>query len=785
MEEHCYHCGDEVGRKPIEFNGKSFCCLGCKGVYQLLTDNQLADFYSYEQTPGIKPSGSSSDKYAFLDLAEIRARFVKYEDEKLVKVVIHLPNIHCSSCIYLLENAHRANPSIIQSQVHFSRKEATISFLKDRLTLGELALFLDRIGYPPNFQKQTEKHGIQRGFLLKIGLAGFAFGSIMLWSFPEYTGIAKDDQAFRNFTTWLTFLVSIPVLLFSAQEYYLSAFKAIRAKHLNLDIPITLGIIALYVQSLMAIFQHQGPGYMDSFAGFIFFLLIGKWFQNRTYQSLSFDRDYTSYFPLAVRKIRGNAEEILPIEQIVEGDLIKIRHQEIIPCDSILTEEEASIDYSFVTGESEGITIKQGDLIYAGGKVLSASITLRVQHKSDRSHLTQLWNERLESKNTSRVQRYQDKVAAYFLWAVLLISLISAIVYLIIAPQMVFKVVVSVLIVACPCALALSTPFAFGNAMRKMGQLGAYLKNADVVEQMADIDVIVLDKTGTLTDTRTATIEQHKPIPNSEDYAILYAMVESSTHPMAAAIFNFLQDNTSPTSVKLDKFEEVSGKGIKAKTGDIHYILGSANFTEQTTQPGTIFFTKNGEYITSFSAHNVFRQGLNNLINTLQSQHEVFVLSGDNDKDMDSLLGFGIKKENIHFNQTPSSKFTFNEQVQQQGKKVMMIGDGLNDTAAIAQANVGVAISEDMFKFTPSSDMILDATQLRRLPDFIRIATYARFVLKICLGFSITYNLTGIFFAVTAQLTPLVAAILMPMSSITIVGLSTLMIYFKFLSLKN
>ena len=161
------------------------------------------------------------------------------------------------------------------------------------------------------------------------------------------------------------------------------------------------------------------------------------------------------------------------------------------------------------------------------------------------------------------------------------------------------------------------------------------------------------------------------------------------------------------------------------------------------------------------------------------------MLSGDNDKDMDSLLGFGIKKENIHFNQTPSSKFTFIEQVQQQGKKVMMIGDGLNDTAAIAQANVGVAISEDMFKFTPSSDMILDATQLRRLPDFIRIATYARFVLKICLGFSITYNLTGIFFAVTAQLTPLVAAILMPMSSITIVGLSTLLIYFKFLSLKN
>lgn len=786
MEGICFHCGDHLGNKPIIFDEKNFCCIGCKGVYHILKENHLTDFYGFESNPGIKPQSSSNDKYAFLDIPDIRQRFVKFEDDRITKVVLNLPNIHCSSCIFLLENAHRANANIIQSQVNFTRKEASITFLTKELNLSELALFLDRIGYPANFQQHKETNIANKSFLLKLGLAGFAFGSIMLWSFPEYTGINEEDQPFRNLTSWLSLLVSLPVLFYSASEYYISAFKALRAKHLNLDIPITLGIFALYLQSVFAILSHKGPGYMDSFAGFIFFLLIGKWFQNRTYQSLSFDRDYTSYFPLAVRKINLDTEEIIPIEAVKEGDIIKIRHQEIIPCDSILITDLAEIDYSFVTGESEGIAVEKNAMLYAGGKVLNSMITVRVKEIADRSHLTQLWNERLDKNKTSTFQRYQDRISAYFLWAVLLISGFSAIVYGIFEPSSTMKVVVSVLIVACPCALALSTPFTFGNAMRKMGRLGIYLKNSDVVEKFAAIDVIILDKTGTLTDTELSTVRQVIAIKNPGDNAVLMQMAAASTHPLSSAIYKHLStDNKMEDPVHFDSFEERIGSGIEAHVNSTVYRLGSAHFTQQDPSQHGVFFTKNNELITNFMVESMYREGLSEVIQQIKTTHPVYVLSGDNDKELHQLISLGFDKDHIHFNQTPGSKVSFIEALQKNGKQVLMIGDGLNDAAALAQANVGIAISNDMFKFTPSSDAILNATHLKHIPHFIRISRYARKVLKICLGFSIAYNLTGIFFAVTAQLTPLVAAVLMPMSSITIVALSTFLIYFRFLRLKN
>lgn len=786
MEGICFHCGAPLGNKPIIFDEKNFCCIGCKGVYHILKENHLTDFYGFESNPGIKPQSSSNDKYAFLDIPDIRQRFVKFEDERITKVVLNLPNIHCSSCIFLLENAHRANSNIIQSQVNFTRKEASITFLTKELNLSDLALFLDRIGYPANFQQNKENNISNKSFLIKLGLAGFAFGSIMLWSFPEYTGITEEDQPFRNLTSWLSLLVSIPVLFYSASEYYISAFKALRAKHLNLDIPITLGIIALYLQSVFAILSKEGPGYMDSFAGFIFFLLIGKWFQNRTYQSLSFDRDYTSYFPLAVRKINQNTEEIIPIEDVKEGDIIKIRHQEIIPCDSILITDLAEIDYSFVTGESEGIAVEKNAMLYAGGKVLNSMITVRVKEIADRSHLTQLWNERLDKNKTSTFQRYQDRISAYFLWAVLLISGFSAIVYVIIDPSSTMKVVVSVLIVACPCALALSTPFTFGNAMRKMGQLGIYLKNSDVVEKFAAIDVIILDKTGTLTDTELSTVRQMIEIKNPGDNAVITQMAAASTHPLSSAIYNHLStDNKMEDHIHFDSFEERIGSGIEAHLNSTVYRLGSAHFTQQDPSQHGVFFTKNNELITYFVVESMYREGLSEVIRQIKSTHHVYVLSGDNDKELDQLISLGFDTHHIHFNQTPATKVEFIESLQHKGKQVMMIGDGLNDAAALAQANVGIAISDDMFKFTPSSDAILNAKHLKHIPHFIRISRYALTVLKICLGFSVAYNLTGIFFAVTAQLKPLVAAVLMPMSSITIVALSTFLIHLRFLRLKN
>ena len=405
MMETCYHCGDALPTPSIKEDQKEFCCIGCANVYTLLHSNSLNNFYQFEKTPGTKPKNGRSDKYQFLDIPEIRSRYIQFEDDQIVRVKLSLPSIHCSSCIYLLENLTKINPHILTSQVHFAKKEAVIVFEKQALLLSELADLLQFIGYEPDFGRKAETKTVQKSFLLKIGLAGFAFGSIMLWSAPDYFGISLDNVSFRNFTAYLSFIVSLPVFLYSANEYYLSAYKAVRSRSINLDVPITMGILALYAQSTYQIFTEQGPGYMDSFAGFIFFLLIGKWFQNRTYQSLSFDRDYSSYFPVAIHRILENGTEIIPIEQLKAGDHIQVRNEEIIPCDSILLSPEAQIDYSFVTGEAALITKKEGDLIYAGGKLVGMNISLRVKSETNRSHLTQLWNETKDKKESNQLVR--------------------------------------------------------------------------------------------------------------------------------------------------------------------------------------------------------------------------------------------------------------------------------------------------------------------------------------------------------------------------------------------
>ena len=479
----CDHCGDEILNRNVHtFNEKSFCCNGCMVVYQLLDENGMGAFYKLEDRSGVRPKNVQEHKYDFLEVEEIRSKFIDFEDENYIKITLFLPEIHCSSCIYLLENLPRILPAVTSCQVAFIQREALITFRKNELKLSELAVFLNKIGYAPNFGNRKEQNKkSNKIFLYKLGLAGFAFGSIMLWSFPEYLGMGDVDETFRNLTSYLSFFISIPVLVFSASDYFISAYKAIRSKALNLDVPITIGIIALYLQSVYAIFTNQGSGYMDSFAGFIFFLLIGKWFQSRTYESLSFERDYTSYFPVAITRISEGKEEIVEIEKIKAGETILIRNEEVIPCDSVLESEKAKIDYSFVTGESTPIYKVKGDFIYAGGKLLGQKVRLKAEKSSNRSLLTQLWNDiKLEKFKPTRY-KFQDIIAKYFIGVVFVVAALSAIAWLFIDPSRITEIVVAVLIVACPCALALSSPFTYGNIMKLMGRKGLYLKNTMII----------------------------------------------------------------------------------------------------------------------------------------------------------------------------------------------------------------------------------------------------------------------------------------------------------------
>lgn len=777
-KECCFHCNEPFEDIRLEYDEKIFCCNACLTVYQLLNKHDLGEYYSHDERAGIRPISSTSTLFESLEDPAIREKFYTFRDGSKVKIVLHLPQIHCASCIYLLEHLNQLNDGISFSLVDFPKRLATIVFDEQKCSLKELATLLTKIGYQPDFSHKIESTmKLNKRLLFQLGFAGFAFGSIMLWSFPEYLGIDKTYSGIRKLSSYLSLLVSIPVLFYSAQDYFRAAWGGIRAKRINLDIPIAIGIIALYTRSVFAIFMNEGPGYMDSFAGFIFFLLIGKWFQSKTYRWLSFERDFKSYFPIAVLKKKGAKNEMTPIEELEIDDIILIRNEEIIPTDATLLSEKATVDYSFVTGEADWIEKEKGELIYAGGKVIGTGIELLVRRTTSRSELTQLWNEQESQQVDSEFTIRQDRISRYFLWIVIAIALGSTIAWWFIAPRMIPEIVTAILIVACPCALALSGPFTFGNMQRMLGKRGFYLRNTTVIEKMQNCDTIVFDKTGTLTSTENVSCKYSGKVLDHDQMSLIAAMTEHATHPYAKQIYvwakNQLGENEIPT-IETKDIIEWSGKGMEFKT----IRLGSHAWLSKevlTNEEASSLLEWNGEIIGKFIFGNELRNGIVSTINTLGKTYQLIVLSGDNDSEREHLAHLFPNGTQFHFNQKPIDKKRFIEKTREQSKGVIMIGDGLNDAGALQAATVGIAVSENLVRFTPASDAILEANQLKNFERFMEYVRNGKKFIAVSFVFSLMYNLTGLGFAISGSLTPFVAAVIMPLSSITVVGLSTFM----------
>jgi Cu+-exporting ATPase len=349
----CFHCGDDCLKETINHQEKSFCCHGCKTVYDILNDNDLMFYYDLEERPGNSPK-FSENKFDYLDNTSIAEKLMDFSDGATQIVSFLIPKIHCSSCIWVLENLSKLDSAIKSSTVNFPEKTVQISFNAEAFTLKELVLLLSRLGYEPNISledySKTEKR-IDRSLIYKLGVAGFAFGNVMFLSFPEYFEVQEFwlDQ-FKHLFRWLMFAFSVPVIVYSARDYFISAYTGLRSKMLNIDVPIALGILTLFIRSVIDISFDLGTGFFDSLTGLVFFLLLGRFFQQKTYSYLSFERDYKSYFPIAVTRTHKagstavDSEEQVQIYEVKKGDKILVRNEELIPTDAILLKGNALID---------------------------------------------------------------------------------------------------------------------------------------------------------------------------------------------------------------------------------------------------------------------------------------------------------------------------------------------------------------------------------------------------------------------------------------------------------
>ena len=782
----CAHCGEPCLPKTDSIH--SFCCEGCQTVYQILDKNNLCDYYSSADLALKSLKDKENQYFDYLDDVDLQNQILFFRSPKVSRVRFDLPTIHCAACIWLLENLPRLHEGILSSTVHFVEKEIHISFKESAISLRQLAELLDKIGYPPLIRldkaqkKQTSNQSNDLYF--QIGVAGFAFGNSMLFSFPEYLGLTRDsDPMIVMVLGYLNLSLGIPVLFYSARDYFISAWKGLYIRDYNLDIPIAVGATTLFVRSAYEIISQSGSGYMDSLAGFLFFLLAGKWFQERTYKQIAFDRDYQSYFPIAAVKINNEGLENISLPKLKKGDQIQLKNGDLIPAEGLLTSKTASVDYSFVSGEAALIPVLKGEKIYAGGKWNGSVGTILLTESVSQSYLTQLWNDPAFQKEGNNVRvKLTGQISKYFTFTLFTIAIITLIYWYSEDKMLAFNAFTAVLIVACPCAVALSVPFTYGNVLRILGKKHFYFKNVAGVEAISSINTFVFDKTGTLTSSHIQKSQFKGKELSSDDINLILNLTASSTHPVSKTIYNyFLNDNYE--NLDITCWDEQIGLGLFAIINHRKIRIGSEKWIQVPTsdqEKGNVFFEIEGQYVGYLTYQRTWREGASTFIEWAKMQGETYILSGDNDKEKEKLAQFfHIPFENMYFKQTPTDKLAFIKDLQSRGKKVLMLGDGLNDAGALRQANFGMVISENQNNFTPASDGILAANKLNKLASYLTYAIKSKRLVQLAYGFALIYNAIGLYFAVRGELSPVVAAILMPTSSITVViwGLSTTSIF--------
>ncbi len=778
----CFHCGDLCPSADIETDGRFFCCSGCRAVYEILREQNLDAYYEFEQQPGTsrKESQASVGRFAYLDDEILQKEFLQTMGAGRCQVVLRLPQIHCASCVWLLERFDQLAEGVVRAQVDLLRRELTVDFASERTSLRRVVEGLASIGYEPELTL-ADGIGQKRGFdplLGRLAVAGFCFGNIMLFSLPSYFAAEGELTAkWSSFFALLGALLSLPVVVYSAADFWKSAWHSVRHGAVTIDVPIALGIAALFARSSYEIISGSGSGYMDSLAGLVFFLLLGRVFQRRTFAQLSFDRDYRSYFPLAATLVEQGNERSVTLRSLQAGQRIVVRYGELVPADSSLVSAQALLDYSYATGESEVVEKKRGDVLEAGGRIVGSAAELEVVRPVSQSYLTRLWN-RSAFKEGEAGRALVDVFSKYFTLVVIAVAALAALYWWPIDAALAVHAFTSVLIVACPCALALATPFTAGTALNVLAASGLYLRSADQVEYLAQISGVVFDKTGTLTNARGHEVRcEGLPLAPREK-ALCAELLRHSAHPLSRELNGALATAAAGVVVGYD---ERVGRGLRGVVDGRSLLVGSAAWLKENgievgraseTRRTVVCVAIDQVYRGQFVFTAAYRQGIEGMLRDLAQQFPLFLLSGDNDRERERLAAF-FADERLHFAQSPQDKLNYIEKLENEGWKTLMVGDGLNDAGALKRSSVGLAVSQQAGSFAPACDGIIDAEQLVRLPTFLRFARWSRRIVVAGMALSLLYNIAGLSFAVQGMLSPLLSALLMPISSLSVVALTT------------
>jgi Cu+-exporting ATPase len=740
----------------------------------------MCAYYDFDGASGVSQRTARRDRSVYdvlLDPATA-SRFIDFRSGRRARARFSLPGMHCASCVWLLEQLSRFDPGILASRVDLLRKTIEVEFDESRTDLRAIAILLSSVGYEPLLTiegserlREAERREANRRIYLRLGVAGFAAGNVMMISIARYlAGEGGMEPTLMRLFDFLSIGLSLPVYLYSASPWLTSAIGSLRRRVINLDVPVALGITVLFVRSVVDIVSGAGEGFLDSFAGLVFFLLIGRLFQQRAFDAVSFDRTVRSFFPHSVRREARGTEDVVPIDSIGVGDVMVIRNGEVIPADAVLMSATGYVDYSFVTGESVPVECTSGSMIYAGGKVVGTSMRLTATRPASQSYLASLWERTATRTPRTSYMHLSDRFGRWFTLGALLLATSGAMFWL---PDVTTAVNVftAVLIIACPCALTLAAPITLGTAMGVLGRFGMYVKNIGVLLELRRVTAIVFDKTGTLTTGRHEVTYTGRPLTDDDREAVR-AIAAQSTHPISRSIAG-----SEPVRVNAEVTSEDPGHGIRGVAGGRSIIIGSRAYmdvllNDAPTHDGT-YVAIDGAIAGRFDVHTEVRPNVPSMIGVLRArQIPVSLVTGDTERDEEVLRSL-FPPDSMIFRATPEEKVSAVEQ-KRRSDVVLMIGDGLNDVSAMAVADVSIAVTDDTSTLAPASDMVMPA---RRLPDLPNLLTYTADLTRVIntsLWFTMAYNVLGIGLALAGLLTPVITAVMMPVSSLLVVGMSVL-----------
>ncbi len=809
MDVECFHCGlkvEEDGEVRAEVDGaeRTFCCIGCRSVCEAIHAAGLEGFY--QRTPDgtlLAPPPDLPSGLELYDMDEVQEEFVaSLGDEREVHLLVE--GIHCAACVWLIENALRGLPGVIEARVNLTGKKLLVKWDNGRVSLSRIIARVGSVGYKAvPFDPESAEGVMQRAnreLLYRMGFAAFAMMNLLWISIALYTG--ANEGEYRNLFHWIGFALATPTLIYSGAPFYRGAWSGLRNMRPGMDLPIAIGASITYLYSLYVTVTGVGEVYWDTVVNFLFVILVGRYLEAISKrQAVASTQRLLDLQPKVATRVEGDTEKVAPIRSIKKGEQVLVRPGERIPVDGVILQGGGEVNEAMLTGESRPVVKAPGDSVAAG--TMNSHGMLRIEvtgvlKESALGRIIRLVEDAQASK--APIQCIADRIVPWFVSITILLAILTFIWWMQEDFAKALMAATAVLIITCPCAFGMATPMSIAVASGLGARYGVLVKNGAVLETLSDIGHVVFDKTGTLTEGKmTPTVIRGDGVDwrggeGGDDPRISALLADAialerySEHPIGRALVEFAdQRGWSRPRQRIEAFEYRPGFGVFGRVGGREIAVGTAAWMEQLGYPASealmdegealsrkgvtpLFCASEGRVVALVGVEDRIRDGAPELLERLRARGmRLTLLSGDRravaEAIAERLGGMEVIAEVL-----PEEKDRVIGELQAGGCKVAMVGDGVNDAPALVRADVGIAMGGGTDVSIASADVVLMSGELEKVHLGIALSARTLRTIRQNIGISITYNLIMVPLAMMALITPLVAAVSMPISSLAVIA---------------